>query len=188
MSPVNKILIGAAGSALIALLAGWQFGLCDRCAAARGTGADGGTAAIVAEAPATPEAVANCQTSVDAATKGKTILFASGGAGIAPESLAEITTIANSVKDCAGTIMEVAGHTDLTGGDAANLALSKSRADSVVKSMVDLGVPAQRLVAKGYGETQPVVPGTSREANTKNRRTEFHLQPAGAAPDAAAAK
>ena len=187
MTSINKILIGTVGSALIALLAGWQFGLCGRCAAAgnaaNGNGAN--VAAVTNEAPASPAAVANCQAGVDKVTKGKTILFASGGGTLAPESLAEIATIAKAAKDCAGTVMEVAGHTDLTGNAAGNLALSNARADSVVKSLIEQGVPAARLIAKGYGETQPVVAGTSREANTKNRRTEFRLQSNAAAPAAA---
>lgn len=186
MSSINKILIGTIGAALLALFFGWQFGLCDRCAAPS-VGGRGPTAAVVAETPATPQVVAGCQASVDAATKGKTIQFGSGGASIAPESLAEIATIAKSVKDCAGTVMEVAGHTDLTGRAEGNMTLSKSRADSVVASLIELGVPAERLIAKGYGETQPVAAGTSRDANTQNRRTEFRLQSSDSATNAAPA-
>jgi OOP family OmpA-OmpF porin len=185
---MNRIVLGTIGTALVGALVSWQFGLCDRCAAASASAGAGTVAATtsVPEAPASAEAVANCQTNVDAVTKGKTIQFESGGAGIAAASLTEIEAIAKAVKDCAGTTMEVAGHTDITGGDAANLTLSQNRATAVVKALTDKGVPADRLVAKGYGETKPLVAGASPAANAQNRRTEFHLQSAGAAAAAPA--
>jgi OmpA-OmpF porin, OOP family len=191
MSSMNKILLGALGTALVGAIAAWPGGMCAKCAAASGSAATAavstGTPAATAEVPATAEAVASCQTNVDAVTKGKKINFETSGATIAAASMAEIDAIAAAVKDCAGTVIEVAGHTDITGGDAANMSLSQARADSVVKALSDKGVPADRLVAKGYGETQPKVPGASTAANAENRRTEFNVQTAGAAAAAAPA-
>jgi outer membrane protein OmpA-like peptidoglycan-associated protein len=189
---MNKILLGALGTALVGAIAAWPLGLCERCAIANGSAATiavdpGTTASTTPEAPATAEAVASCQTNVDTVTKGKKINFETSGATISAASMAEIDAIAAAVKDCAGTTMEVAGHTDITGGDAANMSLSQARADSVVKALTEKGVPANRLVAKGYGETQPKVPGASTAANAENRRTEFKLQTAGAAAAAAPA-
>jgi OmpA-OmpF porin, OOP family len=190
MSSMNKILLGALGTALVGAIAAWPLGMCAKCAAASGSVAtvavDPGTPAAP-ETPATAEAVASCQTNVDTVTKGKKINFETSGATIAAASMAEIDAIAAAVKDCAGTTIEVAGHTDITGGDAANMTLSQARADSVVKALSDKGVPADRLVAKGYGETQPKVPGASTAANAENRRTEFNVQTAGAAAAAAPA-
>jgi outer membrane protein OmpA-like peptidoglycan-associated protein/opacity protein-like surface antigen len=54
------------------------------------------------------------------------------------------------------TKIQIEGHTDDTGSDAGNLKLSQARAESVVQYMTDRGVPAGRLVAKGFGETAPV--------------------------------
>ena len=54
------------------------------------------------------------------------------------------------------TKIEVQGHTDDTGGDAANLKLSDARAASVRQYLIAKGVPENRLVSKGYGETEPV--------------------------------
>ena len=71
--------------------------------------------------------------------------------------------------------LEVQGHTDDVGDDAKNMALSQARADSVVKWFVDHGVEADRLVAKGYGETKPMVPNDSKANQAINRRVEFQL-------------
>ncbi len=192
MSSTLKILIGAVLTALIGTWAGSHFGLCEKCANASAgaiatstTNTGAGSASVAV--PATAEAVASCQTGVDTVTKGKSIKFETSGAAISAESMAEIDAIATAVKGCAGTVMEVAGHTDITGGDAANMALSQARADSVVKALIDKGVAAGQLVAKGYGETKPLAPGTSPAANAQNRRTEFNIDAAGATPAAAPA-
>jgi outer membrane protein OmpA-like peptidoglycan-associated protein len=65
------------------------------------------------------------------------------------------------------------GHTDDLGDDAKNLLLSENRAKAVVEFLVQQGVTADRLSAKGFGETKPKVPNTSNENRSKNRRTEF---------------
>ena len=71
--------------------------------------------------------------------------------------------------------LEVQGHTDDVGDDAKNMTLSQARADAVVKWFVDHGVAADRLVAKGYGETTPMVPNNSKANQAQNRRVEFQL-------------
>ena len=131
------------------------------------------------EAPATAETVANCQSDVDAAIKGKTVQFETGTATLSPASLSLIEALAKSIADCAGTKVEVAGHTDITGSDVANMALSKARAESVVAALVAKAVPADRLVPVGYGETKPLDPAATPAANAVNRRIEFAVATAG---------
>ena len=153
---------------------------------------DGDTATPVAapEAPATAATVANCQADVDAAIKGKTINFATAKADIAPDSLALVKTLSDALKTCAGTTVEVAGHTDRVGNAAANQTLSEARAKAVVDLMVKDGVPANRLTARGYGATKLLDEGYSAIANAANRRIEFSVASAGAgaAPVAPAAQ
>lgn len=84
-----------------------------------------------------------------------------------------------------GIVIEIGSHTDTRGADSYNLRLSQKRAESVVKYLIDKGIDAKRLQAKGYGETKPLadcngVEGCSNESNSpdcpchqKNRRTEF---------------
>jgi outer membrane protein OmpA-like peptidoglycan-associated protein len=64
----------------------------------------------------------------------------------------------------------VEGHTDSTGADAYNQALSERRANSVLRYLVDAGVPASRLSAQGFGESQPVADNDTAEGRAQNRR------------------
>ncbi|MGH8529708.1 MAG: OmpA family protein [Nevskiales bacterium] len=89
--------------------------------------------------------------------------------------------VAQSLLNEPGARIEIAGHTDSIGSDAYNQKLSQSRAQSVVDHLVAKGVPRDSLVAKGYGESQPVKPntnadGSDNEANREyNRRTELRI-------------
>jgi OmpA-OmpF porin, OOP family len=127
----------------------------------------------VDQTPATVEAVKNCQTDVDKVIAGKVIQFDSGAATIKAESQPLIDALAAELGECAGTTVEVAGHTDLTGGDAANQRLSEERANSVVAALVAKGLPGGRLLPKGFGETKPKATGMDEAANATNRRIEF---------------
>jgi outer membrane protein OmpA-like peptidoglycan-associated protein len=69
--------------------------------------------------------------------------------------------------------VELAGHTDNVGNDSYNLKLSSDRAEIVKQALVDNGIDATRLTAKGYGATQPLVPNDSEEHRAMNRRTEM---------------
>lgn len=71
--------------------------------------------------------------------------------------------------------LEIAAHTDRRGTTSSNLELSQRRADAVREYLVARGVSADRLRAVGHGESQPEVPGTSREANEANRRIVFTI-------------
>ncbi len=71
--------------------------------------------------------------------------------------------------------VEVAGHTDSDGNDTDNLDLSQRRSDSVKRYLEGKGVPTERLVAKGYGETKPLESNKSSKGKAKNRRVEFNL-------------
>lgn len=69
----------------------------------------------------------------------------------------------------------IAGHTDWMGSDAYNQKLSERRAASVVDYLVSKGIPASRLSAKGFGETQPVATNETADGREHNRRTELHI-------------
>ena len=76
-------------------------------------------------------------------------------------------------------VMRVDGHTDIqpiaTPEFPSNWELSSARAISVVRYLMSQGVPANRLVAAGFGEFQPIDAGDSDEALAKNRRIELKL-------------
>ncbi|MFT4623478.1 MAG: OOP family OmpA-OmpF porin [Myxococcota bacterium] len=71
--------------------------------------------------------------------------------------------------------VEVAGHTDNRGGDAFNQTLSQRRAEAVLEFIVNAGVPAERLLAVGYGEAEPIESNRTDEGRAANRRVEFRL-------------
>lgn len=70
---------------------------------------------------------------------------------------------------------EIAGHTDSSGADAYNLRLSQQRADSVLVYLSSQGIDRSRLVARGYGEGQPVADNGTEAGRERNRRVEFRV-------------
>ena len=76
-------------------------------------------------------------------------------------------------------MLRVDGHTDVRPISGAhfksNWDLSAARAISVVQYLISKGVPPQRLVAAGFGEFQPIDPGNTEEAYSRNRRIELKL-------------
>lgn len=75
--------------------------------------------------------------------------------------------------------LTVGGHTDGKGAAAYNLKLSQARAESVRRYLVDKGISASRLDAKGYGMTQPVASNDTEEGREANRRVELVIQKPG---------
>jgi len=71
--------------------------------------------------------------------------------------------------------IEVQAHTDYKGSGDANLKLSEQRAQSVKDYLVSQGVIEKRLVAKGYGESQPIADNETEEGRAKNRRVELKV-------------
>jgi OOP family OmpA-OmpF porin len=67
----------------------------------------------------------------------------------------------------------IAGHTDSRGDAAANMDLSEARARAVIKYLIDDGLPGDRFVARGFGETRPIADNRSAEGRQRNRRIEF---------------
>lgn len=103
----------------------------------------------------------------------ESINFRSGSARLDPSSSALLDSIADIIARCPNLSVEVAGHTDSDGSDAANLRLSQRRAQSVVAYLGQKGVDVARVSAKGYGEAQPKFPNDSADNKRRNRRIEF---------------
>lgn len=70
--------------------------------------------------------------------------------------------------------IEIAGHTDNVGNDNDNMILSQKRAETVKTWLVKKGIQPQRIIAKGYGASQPVA-DNSTEGRQQNRRTEVRI-------------
>ncbi len=103
------------------------------------------------------------------------IFFETNKAVITPVSYPALDRVINFMRNNPGIKVEIDGHTDSVGSDAYNLKLSQARAQAVVDYLVQHGIPRERLVAKGFGESQPVAPNTTPEGRAKNRRVEFKI-------------
>lgn len=102
------------------------------------------------------------------------ILFAVNAATIKPESNGVLKEIAEAIKANPGMKVKIIGHTDSDGTDAANLELSKKRAEAVKNALVnDFGIEGTLLETDGKGESQPVGDNKSKEGKAQNRRVEF---------------
>lgn len=114
------------------------------------------------------------------------ILFPSGQATLTVEGLQAIDSLADAIIELEKSIppeidwtLQVDGHTDIRPISSpqfpSNWELSTARATSVVRYLAQRGVPPRRLVAAGFGEFQPLEPGTSDEILRRNRRIELRL-------------
>jgi chemotaxis protein MotB len=114
------------------------------------------------------------------------VLFDSGSADLKPEATPQLDKLADALKELETQIpsdipwvLRVDGHTDIkpitNAAFPSNWELSSERAITVVRYLIDQGVPANRLVAAGFGEFQPLASGDSEEALARNRRIELKL-------------
>lgn len=102
------------------------------------------------------------------------IEFDADSATIQHASLAVLEAEARALKNApAGTRIEIGGHTDAAGNAANDLKLSESRAKAVRGNLIDLGVPADMLTAKGYGDTRPAASDATAQGRAGKRRVEF---------------
>ncbi len=105
----------------------------------------------------------------------KNIFFDFDKATIKPESAAELNRLVKLLKENPGIKIELGSHTDNLGSDEYNQKLSESRSRTVVDYVASKGIDKGRLVAKGYGETQPLESNDTEQGRTTNRRTEFKI-------------
>jgi OOP family OmpA-OmpF porin len=102
-----------------------------------------------------------------------TIRFESGRSTLDLDSAGLLDHLTEIALRCPTTNIEVGGHTDTDGDNAANQALSEKRAQAVVDYLVKAGLPSGRFTAIGYGSTQPVAANDTDEGKARNRRIEF---------------
>jgi len=102
------------------------------------------------------------------------VYFELGKPVIKAESYAILDALVATLKtDKRIGLVEIQGHTDARGNDAYNLEISEQRAQAILQYLVDKGVDAKRLRAKGYGETKPLDKAANAKAWAKNRRMAF---------------
>jgi outer membrane protein OmpA-like peptidoglycan-associated protein len=101
------------------------------------------------------------------------VTFATGTARLTPASRPALDKAAETIAVNASIRIEVGGHTDNVGRPANNLRLSQQRAEAVRAYLITKGVKADRLVAKGFGGTQPIADNKTAAGRAKNRRVEL---------------
>lgn len=103
------------------------------------------------------------------------VYFDTGKSTLRSESYAELNKLLDYLKLKKSMVVEIAGHTDNVGKADANMKLSNDRANTVRDWLVKNGIPAARILAKGYGDTQPVASNDHDAGKQKNRRTEVRI-------------
>ena len=113
------------------------------------------------------------------------IVFQFNKTEILPRSEVILDSIAGFLLENKDLILEVGFHTDGRGSEHYSRRLDQKRAESIVAYLVERGISADRLIAKGYGGTQPIISNSEidkmetdsqkEEAHAINRRTELKI-------------
>lgn len=128
---------------------------------------------VRAESSAQALAPLHCQEDVEALLRARTIRFEESSSSMDAPSRELIEEVAAALRPCLGSIIAITGHTDSSGPEPGNLALSQERAEAVKRALVARGIPADGLRARGVGSRVPVeglAPG-----DPANRRIEFSV-------------
>ncbi|NNK15589.1 MAG: OmpA family protein [Sulfitobacter sp.] len=116
-----------------------------------------------------------CEAQIGEVLKGGKINFEPGSATIDASALSIMDEIAEILKTCGDLQLEIQGYTDSQGRESMNLALSQSRAESVLNELRARRVLTGSFTAKGYGEENPIADNKTEQGREANRRIEFRL-------------
>jgi outer membrane protein OmpA-like peptidoglycan-associated protein len=101
------------------------------------------------------------------------VRFKTGSANLEAASLPLLLQVAATLRAASSLSVEIQGHTDDVGNAAANIRLSKRRAETIRAVLIKNGVAPARLLANGYGPTRPVASNKTAAGREQNRRVEF---------------
>jgi chemotaxis protein MotB len=109
------------------------------------------------------------------------VLFASGSANLSKDGRASIAEVAQLLAEIPDRKFQIEGHTDnvpiSTAQYPSNWELASARAVTVLKTMVDAGMPIERISAASYGDSKPALPNDTSEGRAANRRIEIVVVP-----------
>lgn len=103
------------------------------------------------------------------------IFFESGSARLRLESRLDLDRLVYLLRQNPHLKIQINGHTDSVGNEEDNQLLSEERAMAVRQHLIEQGIDAKRLSAKGFGETRPIASNDTPEGRQRNRRTEFQI-------------
>ena len=131
---------------------------------------DGNALVEASEVPVNP---LHCQEDVEALLRARTIRFEEASARLDAPSRSLIGEVAQALRPCLGSIIAITGHTDVSGSEPGNIALSYARADAVRQALIARGIPADGLRVRGVGSREPVE-GLD-PTDPANRRIDFSV-------------
>ncbi|WP_068073299.1 OmpA family protein [Novosphingobium lentum] len=105
------------------------------------------------------------------------VTFSTDSSEINPTFRATLDKLVASMNQYPDSLIDVYGHTDSTGSDTYNQALSERRAQAVANYLTSHGVNPARIRSQGFGETQPVASNATEEGRSRNRRVEIKIVP-----------
>ena len=117
----------------------------------------------------------DCIEAVDTVLIKQKITFTPGSAEVDAASGKVMQALAVALKGCNGIQIEIGGYTDSQGSEEGNRALSQARAEAVLVALQGRQVDVSGMVAKGYGEADPIGDNTTESGRESNRRIEFVL-------------
>lgn len=137
------------------------------------------TAAIDKPAEKASVSANECKAALASVVRRSGIAFASTSSRISKESAGTLDRLAAAAKQCGSFAITVEGHTDGYGAKGYNMALSRQRAMAVRQALIDRGVRASQVNARGFGSSKPLTRGA---ATARNRRIEFTVSDATGSP------
>ncbi len=185
---VSRTAIGAGGGALAGLLLGGLIGGGTGRIIGAGIGGVAGGAVgyqMDRQIKELREQTAGSGIDVSEADGGQSILvnlpdgvtFDVDSATLKPQFRATLDQIAQSLQTYPNSLIDVYGHTDSTGSDQYNQALSERRARTVADYLSTRGVSSARVRSIGYGKTMPVADNSTEYGRALNRRVEIKIVP-----------
>ncbi len=126
---------------------------------------------MLTEAEAQALTPLSCEEQVGALLRNRTIRFEEGSARIDQASRPLVDEVAAALRPCLGNLISITGHTDHSGSEPGNLALSRERASAVRDALVARGIPEDGLRVRGLGSREPAE--GLEPADPANRRIEF---------------
>jgi outer membrane protein OmpA-like peptidoglycan-associated protein len=186
-SATKGALIGAGIGAVVGLISGddaverRQHALIGAGIGALAGGAVGAyqdkqEAALRAELEGTGVSVARIGDNITLNMPGN-VTFATDSSDLSPAFFDVLNSVGKVLNEFDQTVVEVAGHTDSTGSEQYNQALSERRAGSVATYLRGQGVMSERMITVGMGELRPVADNTTAAGRQANRRVEITMVP-----------
>ncbi len=105
------------------------------------------------------------------------ITFDSGKSDIKAQFFEVLNSVAIVLNEYNQSLIDIYGHTDSDGSDESNLVLSNERAGAVSQYLIAQQVNPQRMLTRGFGESQPVAPNSTAAGKQQNRRVEIRIVP-----------